>query len=111
MVPVKVGGTGKSGDILSGKSFVDRSGNLIAVNPGFNSIISLSAVHTENLYFIGASKNITGVDRGSIFPFEVNKKQKYDISKPYDVEEIIRINPDYVLIEPSMIPRFRNNFV
>lgn len=100
-IPVKVK-TAKDYGIISQKSFIDNSGNYFQFDNAANKIISLSPVHTENLFHIGAGDLIVGTDRSSVFPYEAVKLEKFYLNRVYDLKRIIDINPDVVLIEPDI---------
>lgn len=105
-IPVKVN-TEKDKGILDHKSFIDNSGNYFQFSNGVNTIISLSPVHTENLFHIGAGEQIVGTDRFSIFPYEAVNLEKFYLNRVYDLNRIIEINPDVVLVEPEITKTHR----
>lgn len=101
-VDIVIGGTGYEDNILSDNCFIDDMGNKIHIKNGDITIISLSATHTENIFELGGKDYLIGVGKGSIYPYDVTKIKTYDVSKAMAIEEIITLNPDYLLIEPQM---------
>lgn len=97
----------KNDNILSPNSFIDLSGNLIEVNKSINRIISLSPVHTENIFFIGGGDQIIGVDNDSNFPYQTSLLEKYNLKKIFDINKIIENRPDFVLIDPDINTKHR----
>lgn len=100
-INIEVGGTGKEDNILSSKSFIDDMGNKISLDQPVESIVSLSATHTENLFYIGAGSKVIAVDAQSIFPYEAAMLRRYRLNKAMDLEQLIASKPDIVLIEPA----------
>lgn len=98
-LPYKVGGTSE---------YVDESGFKISDLSDVSSVISLSPTHTENISYIGGDELLVGVSNDSIFPFKVTKLRKYDLSRLYDVELILKNRPSLVLIEPSILKKHRS---
>lgn len=88
--------------ILDSRTFVDDVGNLIEIETLPETIVSLSSMHTENLYFLGKGNLITGVDTRSNFPYEVVPKVHYDLRNDYQLEQLIASDPDLILITPDM---------
>jgi len=88
--------------------FVDDSGYRIRMKKPADSVISLYSAHTENLFAIGADREVIGVGTHSIYPYEVLLKEKYDYRS--DPEKVIAIHPDVVIIRP-FIERHSPDFV
>ena len=86
----------------------DSDGNTISFHAPFRRIISLYPAHTENLFYMGAEKEVTGISRGcSDIPGAGDKKV---FSYGDDPERLLATNPDLVLIRP-MISRAHPAFV
>jgi len=90
------------------ESFVDRSGNRIVINHPFKRIISLYAAHTENLFALGAGREIAGVSKDETYPPQAMEKPAFSYHD--DAEKFIAARPDLVLIRP-MIARGYGNLV
>ncbi|MDM8535030.1 ABC transporter substrate-binding protein, partial [Clostridiaceae bacterium HSG29] len=88
--------------------FVDDSGYRIRMENPADSVISLYSAHTENLFSIGANRELIGVGAYSIYPYEALLKESYDYRS--DPEKIIAIHPDVVIIRP-FIERHSPDFV
>lgn len=99
---VKIGGTPDATKILDPHSFVDDVGNVIETDVLPKTIVSLSSMHTENLYFLKKEGLIVGVDEGSNFPYEVVSKPHYDLNNDYALNKLIMSDPDLILITPDM---------
>ena len=82
------------------RSIVDDRGRRISVDTPFNRIISLYSAHTENLFHIGASDQLSGVSVNDTYPGEVDKKPKFSYHD--GVEKFIAAQPDLVLIRPMI---------
>ncbi len=86
----------------------DNLGRKIIVDKPFKRIISLYGAHTENIFFIGAGKNLIGVTKNEVFPKEA--KEKTVFSYHDDPEKFLAFMPDLVLIRP-MIDRGYSNLM
>jgi len=89
-------------------TFVDDSGQEIALHEPAQRIISLYSAHTENLFALGLDPEIIGVGRVDIYPPKALEKPKYDWKS--DPEKVIAAEPDAVIIRP-FIKRSRPNFI
>lgn len=101
-VEMQVGGTGLSDDILNDISFVDDVGNVITLDVLPERIVSLSSIHTENIYALEGEVRLAGVSFDSIFPYEAMGIERYDVSRIRDMDRLIESSPDMVLVEPAM---------
>ena len=99
---IKIGGTPDESQILDVHTFIDDAGNLIEIDTLPKTIVSLSSMHTENLFFLGQEKLIIGVDEGSNFPYDVIGLPHYDLNNDYQLNELIASDPDLILITPEM---------
>lgn len=97
---LQVGPNMNNDHILSDVSFIDQSGVIVEQDNRDVSIVSLSPIHTENLFEIGAGAQLVGVDSQSIYPIEALAVQSFRINKKWDIDALIKLKPDYVLIEP-----------
>jgi iron complex transport system substrate-binding protein len=78
--------------------FVDDDGVQVAFDAPFRRVISLYSVHTENLFALGASDALAGVQTTDVYPPEANEKPKYNYHG--DSERVLAAAPDIVLIRP-----------
>lgn len=81
-------------------TFTDDIGTKIELKSPAKKIISLYSAHTENLFSLGLNEEIIGVGRSDIYPEEVKSKKVYDYKG--DPEEIIKENPDIVLMRTTV---------
>lgn len=81
-------------------TFTDDIGTKIELKSPAKRIISLYSAHTENLFSLGLNEEIIGVGRSDIYPEEVKNKKVYDYKG--DPEEIIKENPDIVLMRTTV---------
>jgi iron complex transport system substrate-binding protein len=79
-------------------SFVDDAGYDIKMKEPAKTIISLYSAHTENLFTLGADKEIIGVTPYDIYPADVLTKEVFDYKS--DPEKVIAKKPDVVIIRP-----------
>lgn len=105
LITIEVGGSGMPGDILSNNSFIDDVGNKILLDKPVKRIVSLSPVHTENLYTIGADALLIGVDEASNFPYETQSLDSYRLEKKVDQTKLLQAQADLVLIDPALSER------
>lgn len=105
-LPWKTGGFPLSG-ILGENIFTDDAGNRINTESGGGSLVSLSPMHTENIYYIGGGDLISGTDKESVFPPEALHKEKYDLDKVSDLNRLIRNKPSWVLSDPLVNRKYR----
>lgn len=99
---IDLGGTSSGTDIVDAHTFVDDVGNLVEFDKPFNRIVSLSSMHTVNLYKIGAGDKIVGVNTASTFPINVSELPRFSLSKEADIDRIIKLNPDLVIVDPTI---------
>lgn len=97
----EVGSNKDNHNILSDISFIDQSGIVVSQESEDVTIVSLSSIHTENLFEIGAASILVGVDSQSIYPIEALDIQSFRTDKKVDIDQLIELNPDYVLVEPE----------
>ncbi len=95
-----------------GAVITDSDGKDITFNAPFKRIISLYAAHTENLYELGLTDEVVGVNRGDRF----FNKEIPRLSFRDDAERFIALKPDLVLIRPmlsraypGMVKRLQDN--
>ncbi len=81
-------------------TITDDAGRVINFEKPFQKIISLYGAHTENLFYLGAEKQIVGVSINDTFPQEV--KEKHRFSYHDDAEKFIAADPDIVIIRPMI---------
>ncbi len=99
-IPIK--GTKDSSKIINDSVFIDDVGNKIVIQKTPSRIISLSAVHTENLYTLHASEGVIGVDKGSNYPAKAADLPRYALTSDADMDKLIHDQPDLVLITPDI---------
>ncbi len=85
---------------LFATTIVDNAGRTINFEKPFIKIISLYGAHTENLFYLGAEKQIIGVSVNDTFPERV--KEKHRFSYHDDAEKFIAAGPDLVIIRPMI---------
>lgn len=78
--------------------FTDDTGKKIELKDYPQTIISLDAAHTENLYYLDAKHVLSG-SVPTVFPPEAAELTRYFID---DTDAIIKAKPDAVLITPSI---------
>ena len=81
-------------------AIMDAKGRKIHVEQPFSRIISLYGAHTENLFYLGLTKEIIGVSVNDRFPPQVNSKQRFSFHD--DPEKFLAARPDLVLIRPMI---------
>ena len=72
----------------------------------FTRIISLYGAHTENLFYLGLSREIIGVSTSDTYPEEA--RQKPTFSYHDDPEKFLAARPDLVLIRPMIAMGYPN---
>jgi len=93
--------------IESGTTLFDQAERKISVKKPYQRIISLYGAHTENLFSLGANKEIIGVSRNESYPPEALSKPVFSYRE--DPEKFMARRPDLVLIRPMIdrgYPRF-----
>lgn len=99
---IDIGKTKTGTSIIDRDTFIDDAGNMINVERTYDRIISLDGQHTTNLFYMGVEKKIIGVNTASIFPPKAASFPRYTLTKEYDIEQIIKENPDLILISPEL---------
>jgi len=79
---------------------VDNAGRCIDFSKPFQRIISLYGAHTENLFYLGAEKQIIGVSINDTFPEKIKEKTRFSYHD--DAEKFIAADPDLVIIRPMI---------
>ena len=79
---------------------IDNAGRKITIKTPFVRVISLYGAHTENVYSLGAEKQLLGVSKSSSYPVEATKKPLF--SHREDPEKFLASRPDLVLIRPMI---------
>ncbi|MCK5312610.1 MAG: ABC transporter substrate-binding protein [Desulfobacteraceae bacterium] len=79
---------------------IDNAGRHVEFSKPFQRIITLYGAHTENLFYLGADKQIIGVSINDTFPEKV--KTKTSFSYHDDAEKFIGANPDLIIIRPMI---------
>ncbi len=82
------------------KTIIDKAGRHIEVSKPFTKIISLYGAHTENLFYLGADKQIIGISINDKFPPKVNSKKRFSYHD--DAEKFIGADPDLIIIRPMI---------
>jgi len=80
--------------------FVDDSGQRIEVGKPFTRIISLYGAHTENLFALGAGRQVIGVSTHESYPPAALAKPVFSYRD--DPERFLAARPDLVLIRPMI---------
>lgn len=79
---------------------IDQKGRVIEPGFRFKRIISLYGAHTENLFFMGAEKELAGVSMNETYPPEALKKERFSYKD--DPEKFLAATPDLVIIRPMI---------
>jgi len=82
------------------QTIVDHRGRTHEFKVPFKRIISLYGAHTENLFYLGAGEQVTGVSVNDTYPEQVKTKRKFSYHD--DPEKFIAVRPDLVLIRPMI---------
>jgi iron complex transport system substrate-binding protein len=89
-------------------SIIDQAGRKLVVARPYQRVISLYGAHTENLFKLGADREIIGVSRHEDYPPQALQKPVFSYHD--DPEKFLAAHPDLVLIRP-MIDRGYPQFV
>lgn len=81
-------------------SFTDEAGKRFDVQKPYCRIISLYGAHTENLFALGADKEIIGVSPNEAYPPKALTKPVFSYHD--DAEKFMAARPDLVLIRPMI---------
>ncbi len=81
-------------------TITDNAGRVINFEKPFQKIISLYGAHTENLFYLGAEKQIVGVSINDTYPQGVKEKSQFSYHD--DAEKFIAADPDIVIIRPMI---------
>jgi len=76
----------------------DFLGNVISLDKPANRIVSLAPHITENLFSVGAGKNIVGTVSYSNFPEAAKTIPRIGSHDAFNLAEIIHLNPDLVIV-------------
>jgi cobalamin transport system substrate-binding protein len=88
-----------NGNVFAAK-ITDDAGRNIEFSKPFQKIISLYGAHTENLFYLGADKQIIGVSINDTFPEKISTKTSFSYHD--DAEKFLGAAPDLVLIRPMI---------
>ncbi|QUI21782.1 ABC transporter substrate-binding protein [Vallitalea pronyensis] len=99
---IPIHGTKDASKIVDHHVFIDDVGNKIMIHKIPSRIVSLSTVHTENIYALEASHHLIGVDKGSHYPARVVDLPRYAMDHEADMDKLIKAKPDLVLITPEI---------
>ncbi len=89
-------------------TIIDNAGRSIVFDKPFKRIISLYGAHTENLFHIGADRQVIGVSVNDSFPKQVKEKQRFSYHD--DAEKFIAASPDLILIRPMIDKGYKKLF-
>ncbi len=90
------------------ETIIDRNGRFVEFSKPFSRIISLYGAHTENLYYLGAEKQIIGVSINDTYPKKVREKRQFSYHD--DAEKFIGVAPDLIIIRPMIDKGYPNLF-
>jgi len=79
---------------------IDNAGRRIEFSKPFQRIISLYGAHTENLFYLGADRQIIGVSINDKFPLKAKSKPSFSFHD--DAEKFLGSAPDLVIIRPMI---------
>jgi iron complex transport system substrate-binding protein len=86
--------------LLGDDTVRDQAGRELRVQRPFQRIVSLYGAHTENLFALGAGRQLIGVSRNEAYPPEARKKGGFSYRE--DPEKFLAARPDLVLIRPMI---------
>lgn len=81
-------------------TIVDQAGRELKPARPFHRIISLYGAHTENLFALGAGREVIGVARHEVYPPEALSKPVFSYHD--DPEKFLAATPDLVLVRPMI---------
>ncbi len=82
------------------QTVVDHQGWTHEFTRPFQRIISLYGAHTENLFYLGAEKQVLGVSINDTYPAQAKTRLKFSYHD--DPEKFLALRPDLVLIRPMI---------
>ncbi len=82
------------------QTIIDHRGRTHEFSQPFKRIISLYGAHTENLFYLGAGKQVIGVSINDTYPDQVKTRQGFSYHD--DPEKFLAVQTDLVLIRPMI---------
>lgn len=93
-----------TGFLLFGPAYafkvIDDDGFEVVFEKPFARIISLYPAHTENIFSLGAERQLIGIGRSDNYPDSVHQLQRFSYHD--NTEKFISASPDLILIRPMI---------
>lgn len=87
---------------------VDNQQQTVTFSKPFHRIISLYPAHTENLVYLGASRQLIGIGTSDTYPESITALKRFSYRD--NAEKFLAAKPDLILIRP-MIARFQPELI